>query len=126
MDKSETQTPFFLPSLMQDVFQASFFSPIIPFGSVTFLAQRPVRRLQNKMVFTGERVCSQSALCFSFASDGSHYWAFKACFMSLGVGCPPPLPLFGGRGRGLASLHACMCVSSDGEEIAACLKKRGT
>lgn len=91
MDKSETQTPFFLPSLMQDVFQASFFSPIIPFGSVTFLTQRPVRRLQNKMVFTGERVCSRlprSALCFSFASDGSHYWAFKACFMSLAVAPP--------------------------------------
>lgn len=50
------------------------------------------------------------------ASDGSHYEAFGACFMSVGVGCPSsPLSSsfvwwFEGAGGMLGSLHAYMCI----------------
>ena len=103
-------------------------SPIIPFGSIAFLALRPVRRLQQKMVFTArerERE-SEIALCctlLSFASDGSHYWAFKACFMSVCVRCPFP-PLLCLVVRGLARLPACVCVLRWGTRLEHCLQEQ--
>lgn len=57
------------------------------------------------------RCLGSLAALLAFASDCSHYWAYKACFMSGGVGCPLLcLVVWGG---GLGCLHA--CVSSDEE-----------
>lgn len=106
----------FLPSFMQDVFQASFSSPIIPSGSVAFLTQRPVRRLQNKMALWERKSL------LSTASD--HSVLFSAfplpqmvlitgplkpvlCQLVLAAHSTPP-PLFGNGGGG--SLPSCVCV----------------
>lgn len=81
-----------------------------------------------------EGVLLSSAVCcslFSFASDGSHYWAFKACFMSVGVRCPflPLLCLVVGGGvvvEGLVCLPACVCVFLDGRgDWSSALENRG-
>lgn len=97
--EGSNQAPVSLPSPVLDVSQASFFSPIIPSGSLAFLTQRPVLRLQRTMVWMRRRGCCLRSLCAGAFSDGSHYWALRACFMSVGVGCPlPPPPLFEGGG----------------------------
>lgn len=122
---AETLAPFLLisslppPSLVQDVFQdfLVFFSSHDPPPS----KRRPVCRLQNKMVLTpeGARALWRRYCCSASppsASDGSHYEAFGACFMSVGVGCPSsPLSSsfvwwFEGAGSTLGSLHAYMCM----------------
>lgn len=115
--------PFVLPSAASHAGCVSGLAPLFSSHNPPPPPQRrPVRRLQNKMVLTAEgaRALRRGCRCAASppsASDGSHYEAFGACFMSVGVGCPSsPLPSsfvwwFEGVVRRVhASLHAYMCV----------------